>query len=60
MKKTNYSGKSKTDLTKALYEKRTELRDFQFGMAGAKTRNVKLGAATRKEIARILTALNKE
>ena len=59
MKKANYSGKPKADLTKALYEKREALRAFRFGEAGAKTRNVKEGAALRKDIARIMTELNK-
>ena len=59
MKKTNYSGKPKADLVKALYEKREALRAFRFGEAGSKSRNVKEGAAARKEIARILTELNK-
>ena len=59
MKKTTYIGKSKEDLVKALKEKRGELRDFAFGIAGSKTRNVKLGLTTKKEIARILTELNK-
>ena len=60
MKKTNYKGKPREDLIKALYEKRTSLRAFRFGEAGSKTRNVKEGSALRKDIARILTELNKE
>ena len=59
MKKTTYTDKSKEDLVKALYEKREGLRAFRFGEAGSKTRNVKEGAHARKEIARILTELNK-
>lgn len=59
MKKTTYSGKAKDELVKALYEKRESLRAFRFGEAGSKTRNVKEGAALRKEIARIMTELNK-
>jgi ribosomal protein L29 len=59
MKKTNYSGKPKEDLVKALYEKRESLRSFRFGEAGSKTRNVKEGSALRKDIARIMTELNK-
>ena len=59
MKKTSYTGKSKEDLVKALYEKREELKNFIFGTAGSKTRNVKAGAQARKEIARIFTELNK-
>lgn len=59
MKKTNYKGKSVSDLAKALYDKREVLRNFRFGAAGSKTRNVKEGRNARKEIARILTELNK-
>lgn len=59
MKKTSYKDKPKADLAKALYEKRDALRAFRFGEAGSKTRNVKEGAALRKEIARIMTELNK-
>ncbi|MSR87630.1 MAG: 50S ribosomal protein L29 [Candidatus Zambryskibacteria bacterium] len=60
MKKTIYTGKAKNDLVKALYEKRQSLSAFRFGEAGSKTRNVKAGNATRKEIARILTELNRQ
>jgi len=60
MKKTKYHGNNRADLVKALYEKRETLRTFRFGEAGSKTRNVKEGVATRKEIARILTELNKQ
>ncbi len=59
MKKTSYTNKSREDLVKALYDKREVLRAFRFGEAGSKTRNVKEGSATRKEIARILTELNR-
>ncbi|MEK7135433.1 MAG: 50S ribosomal protein L29 [Patescibacteria group bacterium] len=59
MKKTTYTGKAKADLVKALYEKREALRAFRFGEAGSKTRNVKEGAGLRKDVARIMTELNK-
>jgi ribosomal protein L29 len=60
MKKTSYKGKTKQDLNKTLNEKRTVLRNFRFAVAGSKTRNVKEGKNLRKEIARILTELNKK
>jgi ribosomal protein L29 len=60
MKKTSYTGKNKQELAKALYEKRDALRSFRFGEAGSKTRNVKEGSRLRKEIARILTELNRQ
>lgn len=59
MKKTSYTGKSRNDLIKALSEKREDLRKFRFGEAGSKTRNTKLGVHLRKDIARIMTELNK-
>lgn len=59
MKKTTYTGKKKEELVKALYEKREALRTFRFGEAGSKTRNVKEGSLIRRDIARIMTELNK-
>ena len=50
--------KSDTELKKALYEKRKDLRVFRFSIAGSKTKNTKEGSSARKEIARILTELN--
>ena len=58
MKKTIYKGKAEKDLAKALYEQREILRNFRFGSAGSKTRNVKEGRAAKVEIARIMTELN--
>ena len=50
--------KSNKDLIKTLNEKREVLRKFRFGISGSKTRDVKEGKNTRKEVARILTELN--
>ncbi len=58
MKKTTYKGKSEKDLMSALYEQRSILSKFRFGVAGSKTRDVKAGRAAKKEIARIMTELN--
>ena len=60
MKKTIYKDKSVQDLSKALYEQREVLRNFRFGTAGSKTRNVKEGMKAKKEIARIMTELNRK
>ena len=49
--------KTPADLTKMLSEKRESLRVFRFGSAGAKSKNVKEGRETRKDIARIMTEL---
>lgn len=59
MKKTIYIGKSKQDLIKALGERRETLRKLKFGSTGSKARNVKGEASTKKDIARIMTELNK-
>lgn len=45
------------DLEKMLAEKRVELQNFRFGIAGSRTKNVKLGRNVKKDIARIMTAL---
>lgn len=49
--------KTEADLTKALADKREELRAFRFGGAGSRTRDVKAGRTIKKVIARILTEL---
>ncbi len=49
--------KTEKDLQKMLQEKRKTLREFRFGSSGSKTKNVKEGSNTKKEIARILTEL---
>lgn len=58
MKMKEITTKTAADLNKLLSEKREALRVFRFGAAGAKSKNVKEGAAIRKDIARILTALS--
>ncbi|MBU6231261.1 MAG: 50S ribosomal protein L29 [Patescibacteria group bacterium] len=58
MKTKEIKTKTQADLAKMLSEKREALRVFRFGAAGAKTKNVKEGRAIRKDIARILTAMN--
>lgn len=51
--------KKDTDLAKLLKEKRKALRLFRFSLAGGKAKNTKEGKQTKKEIARILTEMNK-
>lgn len=60
MKKTTYKDQSPKDLSKALYEKREALRVLRFGVAGSKAKNVKEASNLRKEIARIMTELNRK
>ncbi len=50
--------KKTEDLKSMLSEKKVALRNFRFGIAGSKSRNVKEGKNLRKEIARIMTVLN--
>ena len=52
---SEYKEKNDRDLEKSLIEKRSELRNFRFGVAGSKTRDVKTGKNLKKDIARILT-----
>lgn len=46
------------ELSKLLADKRESLRAWRFGLTGSKVKNMKEGAATKKDIARILTAIN--
>ncbi len=57
MKMKDLKKKSVADMEKLLKEKREALANFRFSVAGAKTKNVKEGRATRKDIARLLTTL---
>lgn len=57
MKMKEITNRTAVDLNKLLGEKREALRVFRFSAAGAKSKNVKEGAAIRKDIARIMTAL---
>lgn len=58
MKMKDIQNKTAADLRTMLAEKREALRVFRFGAAGAKTKNVKEGRTIRKDIARIMTAIN--
>jgi len=60
MEMKEITAKNPSDLGKMLSEKREALRVFRFGAAGAKSKNVREGRAIRKEIARIMTALNQK
>ena len=50
--------KKDTDLNKELANKRRSLREFRFGVAGSKIKNIKEARNLRKEIAQVLTELN--
>ncbi|MBU4480188.1 50S ribosomal protein L29 [Patescibacteria group bacterium] len=53
----NLEKKTEKDLQKMIAEKKETLRCFRFGSSGSKSKNVKEGVNTRKNIARILTEL---
>lgn len=57
-KKTTFTGRPADELHKALADKREALRAYRFAGAGSRSRNVKEGKTMRKDIARVLTALN--
>jgi ribosomal protein L29 len=57
---SEFKDKTEKELIKLLNEKRTALRDFRFGVAGSKIRNVKEGRGIKKDIAQILTEFNKK
>ena len=52
--------KSIVELNKDLADKREALRAWRFGLTGSKVKNMKEGGTMRKDIARILTAINKK
>ncbi len=51
--------KTEKELVQLLSEKREALRILRFSMAGGQVKNLKEGQKLRKDIARILTLLNK-
>lgn len=60
MKKTSFKGVDHKELKQTLDEKSKKLADFKFGITAGKNKNVKEGRELRKDIARILTELNKK
>ena len=60
MKSTELKNKDKTTLSDMLAEKREAVRALRFGIAGSKDRNVKATRNLKKDIARILTELNRK
>ena len=46
------------DLHKEIKEKREALRNFRFGSAGSRSRNVREGRNLRKDIARLMTEIS--
>lgn len=57
-KKLSMKDKNKEELVKLLKEKREELRKLRFEAAAARPKDVNAPMKVRREIARIMTALN--
>lgn len=51
--------KTEDELKQLLKEKQEALRVFRFAMSGSKTKNLKEGQNLKKQIAKIMTLLNK-
>ena len=49
---------SEKEIATSIETKRKALKDFRFGIAGSKVRNVREGRSLRKDIARAKTELN--
>ncbi len=50
--------KEVSELKKMIGEKKEELRKFRFGVVNGKTKNTKEAHTIKKDIARVLTAIN--
>lgn len=59
MKKEDFKNRNAQDLTDILKEKRNLLRDFRFRVARGRAKNTKEGRDLKKQIAQILTEINK-
>jgi len=55
---SEYKNKTEKEIVKLLNDKREALRNYRFAISGSKTRNVREGRNTRKEIARLMTELS--
>ena len=53
------NNKKEAELKQMLKDKKEALRVFKFAMAGSKAKNLKEGANLKKDIARIMTVLNR-
>ncbi len=58
-KKNNFAGMKAEELKKNLVSLRESLRVLHWKSEGAKSKNVKEGYGLRKQIARVLTQMNK-
>lgn len=60
MKISEISQKDKKELSKMLKEKREELHNLRFDLVSGKVKNISGIRRARKDIARILTLINKK
>lgn len=56
---SEFKDKNEKDLMKLLTEKEEGLKNFRFGIAGSKVRNVREGRDLRKDVARIKTEISR-
>ncbi len=54
---SEYKNKTEKEVSNLLNEKKGVLSNFRFAISGSKTRNVREGRNTRKEIARLMTEI---
>lgn len=54
---SEYKNKTEKEIMNLLNEKREALRNFRFSLSGGKSRNVREGRNTRKEVARLMTEI---
>ena len=57
---TDFSKMELTALSKMLAEKQEALRVFRFSGAGGRARDTRMGRGLRKEIAQLMTEINKQ
>ena len=55
---SEYKNKTEKEIIGLLNDEREALRNYRFAISGSKTRNVREGRNTRKEIARLMTELS--
>ena len=60
MKNKELMQKSEAELKKMIYLNKEKMREFRFDLVSGKIKNVNQIKKTRREIARILTILNKK
>lgn len=58
MKKEDFKNKTDSELSSALKEMREKVSSIKFGRSTGKAKNVKEAAMTKRNIARVLTAIS--